>query len=294
MTLQDPTWNIDTATSSYLNSNSNNLSTLFNTCLFQSVHAGDGNPIPVTNTGHIIIPSSNRPLHLHNVLVTPNIIKNLISVRQFTRDNNCTIEFDAFGSSVKDFWTRHILLRCDSSGDLYRVTKLSTIPTALISTSSSTWHQRLGHPGIVKLIDRFSLHTTSISPLPKSPFLALQNPHWNNVMHDEYNALVKNGTWILVPRPAGINLVRSVWLFKHKFHADGTLSRYKGHLVANGSSQQLGIDCDKTFSPVIKPATIHIVLSLAVSRKWPILQLDIKNAFLNWDLSETVYMHDIC
>nr|GFA33592.1 ribonuclease H-like domain-containing protein [Tanacetum cinerariifolium] len=82
-----------------------------------------------------------------------------------------------------------------------------------------------------------------------------------------------------------------MWLFKHKFHADGTLSRYKACLVANGSSQQLGIDCDETFSPVVKPATIHTVLSLAVSRKWPIHQLDVKNAFLNGNLSETVYMH---
>nr|GEV62763.1 hybrid signal transduction histidine kinase M [Tanacetum cinerariifolium] len=131
----------------YLNSNANNLSTLFNTRLFPSVHVGDGNSIPVTNTKHSIIPSSNRPLHLHNVLVTPNIIKNLIFVRQFTRDNNCTIEFDAFGFYVKDFWTRHILLRCDSSRDLYPVPKPSTIPIALLSTSSSTWHQRLGHPG---------------------------------------------------------------------------------------------------------------------------------------------------
>nr|GEV16621.1 ribonuclease H-like domain-containing protein [Tanacetum cinerariifolium] len=61
-------------------------------------------------------------------------------------DNNCTIEFDAFGFSVKDFLTRHILLRCDSSDDLYPVTKLSTPPTAFLSTSASTWHQRLGHP----------------------------------------------------------------------------------------------------------------------------------------------------
>nr|GEV25632.1 ribonuclease H-like domain-containing protein [Tanacetum cinerariifolium] len=116
--------------------------------------------------------------------------------------------------------------------------------------------------GIVKPIDRLSLHTTSISPLPKSPFLALQNPQWNNAMHDEYNAL-----------------------------ADGTLSRYKARLVANGSSQQLGIDCDETFSPVVKPATIRTVLSLAVSRKWPIHQLDVMNAFLNGDLSETVYIY---
>ncbi|GJX53389.1 ribonuclease H-like domain-containing protein [Tanacetum coccineum] len=80
-------------------------------------------------------------------------------------------------------------------------------------------------------------------------------------------------------------------LFTHKFHADGTLSCYKARLVANGSSQQLGVDFDETFSPVVKPATIRTVLSLDVSRKWPIHQLDVKNAFLNGDLSETVYMH---
>nr|GEV78270.1 RNA-directed DNA polymerase, eukaryota [Tanacetum cinerariifolium] len=86
-------------------------------------------------------------------------------------------------------------------------------------------------------------------------------------------------------------MVRSLWLFKHKFHADGTLSRYKAHLVANGSIQQLGVDFDETFSPVVKPATIRTVLRLVVSRQWPIYQLDVKNNFLNDDLSETVYIH---
>ncbi|GJX26107.1 ribonuclease H-like domain-containing protein [Tanacetum coccineum] len=99
------------------------------------------------------------------------------------------------------------------------------------------------------------------------------------------------GTWILVPRPSDVNLVRSMWLFKHKFHADGTLSRYKARLVANGSNQQHGVDFDETFSPVVKPATIRTILSLAVSRQWPIHQLDVKNAFLTGNLSETVYMH---
>ncbi|GJT03461.1 ribonuclease H-like domain-containing protein [Tanacetum coccineum] len=226
MPPQDPTWHMDTGASSHLNFNASNLSTIFDKRLFPSVHVGDGKSIPVTNTGHSIIPSHHRPLHLHNVLVTPNIIKNLISVRQFTRDNNCTIEFDAFGFSVKDYLTRHILLRCDSSGDLYPVTKPSTLPIAFLSTSASTWHQRLGHPGD-----------------------------------------------------------------QHKFHANGTSSRYKARLVANGSSQQLGVDFDETFSLVVKPATIRTVLSLDVSCKWPIHQLDVKNAFLNGDLSETVYMH---
>ncbi|XP_071687627.1 uncharacterized mitochondrial protein AtMg00810-like [Rutidosis leptorrhynchoides] len=66
---------------------------------------------------------------------------------------------------------------------------------------------------------------------------------------------------------------------------------YKARLVANGQSQQVGIDCDETFSPVLKPATIRTVLSLAASRHWPIHQLDVKNVFLHGTLSETVYMH---
>ncbi|GJX51713.1 ribonuclease H-like domain-containing protein [Tanacetum coccineum] len=89
----------------------------------------------------------------------------------------------------------------------------------------------------------------------------------------------------------GVNMVHSMWLFKHKFHVDGTLSRYKARLVANGSSVQLGVNFNETFSSVVKPVTIRMVLSLAVSRHWPIHQLDVKNAFLNGDLSETVYMH---
>ncbi|GJT09365.1 hypothetical protein Tco_0856407 [Tanacetum coccineum] len=106
MPLQDPIWHMDTGASSNLNFNASNLSIIFDKWLFPSVHVGDGKSIPVTNTGHSIIPSHHRPLHLHDVLVTPNIIKNLISVRQLIRDNNCTIEFDAFGFSVKDYLTR--------------------------------------------------------------------------------------------------------------------------------------------------------------------------------------------
>nr|GEY50778.1 ribonuclease H-like domain-containing protein [Tanacetum cinerariifolium] len=147
MANQDPTWNMDTGASSHLNSHTSNLNTIYNKCLYPSVCVGDGKSIPVTNTGHIILPTFNRPLHLHNVLVTPNIIKNLIFVRQFTRDNNCTVEFDAFGFSVKDFLTRHILLRCDSSGDLYPVTSPSPTHHALLSVSPGTWHQRLEHLG---------------------------------------------------------------------------------------------------------------------------------------------------
>nr|GEY50517.1 reverse transcriptase domain-containing protein [Tanacetum cinerariifolium] len=79
--------------------------------------------------------------------------------------------------------------------------------------------------------------------------------------------------------------------YGHKYHANRSLSRYKAQLVTNGRTQQAGIDCDDTFSLVVKPATIQTVLSLALSRGWPVHQPDVKNAFLNSDLSETVYMY---
>ncbi|GJT64759.1 ribonuclease H-like domain-containing protein [Tanacetum coccineum] len=68
---------------------------------------------------------------------------------------------------------------------------------------------------------------------------------------------------LLVPRPPDTNIVRCIWLFRHKYLADGTLSRYKARLVANGSTRLEGVDVDETFSPVVKPGTIRTVLSLA-------------------------------
>jgi len=88
-----------------------------------------------------------------------------------------------------------------------------------------------------------------------------------------------------VPRPPGANLVTGKWLFKHKFNADGSLERYKARWVLRGFTQRLGIDFSKTFSPVVKPATVRTVLSLALSRHWPIHQLDVKNAFLHGTLT---------
>jgi hypothetical protein len=89
--------------------------------------------------------------------------------------------------------------------------------------------------------------------------------------------------------PPDVNVVSDKWVFKHKFHSDGTLSRYKARWVVHGYSQRPGVDYEETFSPVVKPATIRSVLSIAVSRSWPIHQLDVKNVFLHGHLEETVY-----
>ncbi|XP_021727699.1 uncharacterized protein LOC110694843 [Chenopodium quinoa] len=107
-------------------------------------------------------------------------------------------------------------------------------------------------------------------------------------MRDEYSALIETGTWDLVPRPTGVNIVNC---FRHKLKANGDLDRHKARLVCDGRSQIEGVDCDETFIPVVKPATIRTVLSLAMARKWSIHQLDVKNAFLHGELNECVYMH---
>ncbi|GJZ40574.1 ribonuclease H-like domain-containing protein [Tanacetum coccineum] len=109
-------------------------------------------------------------------------------------------------------------------------------------------------------------------------------------MCDEYKALVDNETWVLVPRLPNVNIVRSMWLYKNKYNADGFLSRYKARLVANGRSQQQGIDCDEIFSLVVKPATIHTVLSLAVSRQWPIHYYAIQAGFYHSKTDSSLFI----
>ncbi|GJV32302.1 ribonuclease H-like domain-containing protein [Tanacetum coccineum] len=85
-----------------------------------------------------------------------------------------------------------------------------------------------------------------------------------------------------------------MWLFHHKYLADGSLSRYKARLVTNGSTQLERIDVDDTFSPVVKPGTIRTVFTLATSRHWPVHQLDVKNAFLHgMFLSQKKYVVEI-
>nr|GFA14207.1 ribonuclease H-like domain-containing protein [Tanacetum cinerariifolium] len=126
-----------------------------------------------------------------------------------------------------------------------------------------------------------NLHVSFILPLPKSYNDAFNDSNWQNSMSDEYNALIKNKTLESCASIHEHQIICCVWLFHHSYCANGTLIRYKARLVVNGSTQLEGNDVNGTFSLVVKPGTLRIVLSLATSRHWLVNHLDVKNAFLH-------------
>ncbi|KAJ4711692.1 Retrovirus-related Pol polyprotein from transposon TNT 1-94 [Melia azedarach] len=126
--------------------------------------------------------------------------------------------------------------------------------------------------------------------VPKDVQTALSSPEWSQAMTDEFTALKENQTWTLVPYTSDMRLVGNKWVYKVKMNPDGTISRFKARLVAKGYLQTAGVDYNETFSPVVKASTIRIVVSLAVINNWALRQVDVNNAFLNGELTETVYM----
>ena len=134
-------------------------------------------------------------------------------------------------------------------------------------------------------------HVTSSTPLsePTSYKQAMQIPEWLQAIKTEYAALMANRMWSLTPLPSSATVVGCKWVFKGKFHADGTFQRYKARLVAKGYQVE-GLDYHETFSHVVKPTTVRVVLTKALSSWWPIHQIDIDNAFLHDTLEENVYM----
>ena len=126
--------------------------------------------------------------------------------------------------------------------------------------------------------------------MPRNIHEALKNTKWREADMEEMKSLQKNNTWKIVDLPGGKHPVGCKWVFTVKYNPDGKVERYKARLVAKGFTQTFGIDYSETFAPVAKLNSIRIPLSLAVNFNWPLYQLDIKNAFLNGELVEEVYI----
>ena len=98
---------------------------------------------------------------------------------------------------------------------------------------------------------------------------------------EEYDSIMRNEVWEVVPRPEGELVVISRWLYKVKYAADGSIEKHKARFVARDFSQVEGIDYDETFALVARYASIRTVMDIVAEMGWNIHQMDVKTAFLN-------------
>ena len=116
---------------------------------------------------------------------------------------------------------------------------------------------------------------------------------WLEAMEEEHQAHIDNGTWELVPRPAGVNVIASRWVFKTKRDENGEIVKYKGRGVAKGCSQIEGVDFEARYAPTGKPTSIRTVLCVAGILDWELENMDVNTAFLNADVEEEIYMKQL-
>ena len=119
---------------------------------------------------------------------------------------------------------------------------------------------------------------------------AIRQPQWSAAMQDEHKSLLDNKTWELVDLPKGRKAIDTKWVLKKKLNASGQVERYKARLVAKGFRQIPGRDYHETFAPVAKMASFKVLLALSGTFKLKLEHLDVKTAFLQGDLEETIYM----
>jgi vacuolar-type H+-ATPase catalytic subunit A/Vma1 len=121
---------------------------------------------------------------------------------------------------------------------------------------------------------------------------ALKDDGWIIAMQEELNQFERNDVWDLVPKPKHKNIIGTKWVFRNKTNEQGEVVRNKARLVAQGYSQQEGIDFTETFAPVARLEAIRLLLSYVVNHGITLYQMDVKSAFLNGVISEDVKCPD--
>ena len=125
---------------------------------------------------------------------------------------------------------------------------------------------------------------------PQNFHEASSNPLWQQVMKEELDALHKTGTLDLVDLPSGKSAICCKWVYKIKTRSDGIVDSYKARLVARGFTQEYVIDYKETFALVARLSSVMTLIAISAACKWPLFHMDVKNAFLDSELSEEFYM----
>ena len=118
----------------------------------------------------------------------------------------------------------------------------------------------------------------------------MQQPVWVDDMVEEYDSIVRNNVWDVVPRPEDKSVVSSRWLYKVKQATYGSVEKHKARFVAHGFSQIYGIDYNETFAHVARYSSIRSILALLAHMVWKIHQMDVNKTFLNGMIEEEVYI----
>ncbi|KAL6313055.1 hypothetical protein AAG906_025800 [Vitis piasezkii] len=226
--------------------------------------------------------------------ITPDI-HNLMNKTEFAGQDKIMM------GNGTDQASKEILMAGRVKNGLYVFDDFTLLPSAkpLLVPSSTTlvnlWHHRLGHPSLKissfigpntrrfslcsnaalqnthsmvtrSKVENFKPKVLATTCEPTCVKEALHVHHWKQAMTDELMALLKNNTWSLVPLPLGRTPIGCKWVFKVKENPDGSIQKYKARLVAKGLHQVAGFDFIETFSPVVKLATIRVMLTIALSR----------------------------
>ena len=114
--------------------------------------------------------------------------------------------------------------------------------------------------------------------------------NWRRAMLEEMKAIEENGTWQLVDPPPGCRPISLKWVYKVKRDELSAIVKRKACLVARGFVQREGIDFEEVFAPVARMESVRLLLALVAAKDWRVHHLDIKSAFLNDELVETVFI----
>ena len=125
---------------------------------------------------------------------------------------------------------------------------------------------------------------------PKKIDEALLDPDWIVAMQEELIQFERYKVWELVPASKDRAIIGTKWVYRNKMDENGVVTRNKARLVAKGYSQEEGIDYDETFAPVARLEAIRIFLAFTAHSNFKVYQMDVKNAFLNSEIEEEVYV----